>query len=86
MIEFLKGFLIYVIIWFVILFTILPIGVKVSKKTIKGNAPSAPENPPPTRPTLRTNRCSATDNVGNGRDQTGNQPLRTQPPATRVAS
>ena len=45
MIEFLKGFLIYVIIWFVILFTVLPIGVKVSKKTIKGNAPSAPETP-----------------------------------------
>lgn len=45
MIEFLKGFLIYVIIWFVILFTVLPIGVKVSKKTIKGNAPSAPEDP-----------------------------------------
>ena len=45
MIEFLKGFLIYVIIWFVILFTVLPIGVKVSKKTIKGNAPSAPSNP-----------------------------------------
>ena len=45
MIEFLKGFLIYIIIWFVILFTVLPIGVKVSKKTIKGNAPSAPSNP-----------------------------------------
>ena len=43
--EFLKGFLVYVIIWWIVLFTILPIGVKVSKKIEKGHAPSAPINP-----------------------------------------
>ena len=45
MIDFLKGFLIYVIIWWIVLFTILPINIHVPKKTIKGNAPSAPSNP-----------------------------------------
>ena len=45
MIEFFKGLLIYVIIWWIVIFTILPIGIHVPKKTIKGNAPSAPSNP-----------------------------------------
>ena len=45
MIEFLKGFLIYVIIWWIVIFTVLPIGVNIPKKVKKGNAPSAPSNP-----------------------------------------
>ena len=45
MIEFLKGFLIYVIIWWIVIFTILPIGIKKSKKLEKGHADGAPENP-----------------------------------------
>ena len=28
MVEFLKGFLIYVIIWWIVVFTILPIGIR----------------------------------------------------------
>jgi len=44
-IEFLKGFLIYVIIWWIVIFTVLPIGVNIPKKIKKGNAPSAPDNP-----------------------------------------
>ncbi|PPR32345.1 MAG: hypothetical protein CFH28_00023 [Alphaproteobacteria bacterium MarineAlpha6_Bin6] len=45
MIEFLKGFLIYVIIWWIVVFTILPIGVRKSDKTEKGHAEGAPDNP-----------------------------------------
>ena len=44
MIEFLKGFLIYVIIWWIVVFTILPIGVRKSDKTEKGHAEGAPDN------------------------------------------
>ena len=35
MIEFFKGLLIYVIIWWIVIFTILPIGIHIPKKTIK---------------------------------------------------
>ena len=45
MLVFLKGFLIYVIIWWIVLFTVLPIGIKIPKKSEKGHAPSAPSNP-----------------------------------------
>ena len=45
MIEFLKGFLIYMIIWWVIVFTILPIGIKKPNKAEKGHAEGAPQNP-----------------------------------------
>ena len=45
MIEFLKGFLIYVIIWWIVVFTILPIGVRKSDKTEKGHADGAPQHP-----------------------------------------
>jgi len=44
-IEFLKGFLIYMIIWWVIVFTILPIGIKKPNKAEKGHAEGAPQNP-----------------------------------------
>jgi len=43
--EFLKGFLIYVIIWWVVIFTMLPIGVKKPVKVEKGHAEGAPQNP-----------------------------------------
>ena len=45
MIEFLKGFLIYMIIWWVVIFTILPIGIRKSNKVEKGHAEGAPQNP-----------------------------------------
>ena len=45
MIEFFKGLLIYVIIWWIVIFTILPIGIHIPKKSVKGHAPSAPSNP-----------------------------------------
>ena len=45
MVVFLKGFLIYVIIWWIVLFTILPLGFSLPKKIKKGHAPSAPKNP-----------------------------------------
>ena len=45
MVEFLKGFLIYVIIWWVVVFTILPIGIKKPNKVAKGHAEGAPKNP-----------------------------------------
>ena len=45
MIEFLKGFLIYIIIWWIVVFTILPIGIRKQDKVEKGNAEGAPQNP-----------------------------------------
>ena len=45
MVEFLKGFLIYVIIWWIVIFTILPIGIKKPEKLEKGHAEGAPQNP-----------------------------------------
>ena len=45
MVEFLKGFLIYVIIWWLVVFTILQFGVKKPDKIEKGHADGAPQNP-----------------------------------------
>ena len=45
MIEFLKGFLIYIIIWWIVLFTILPIGIRKQDEVEKGHAEGAPQNP-----------------------------------------
>ena len=45
MVEFLKGFLIYVIIWWIVVFTILPIGIRKPDKVEKGHAEGAPQNP-----------------------------------------
>ena len=45
MVEFLKGFLIYVIIWWIVVFTILPIGIRKQDKVKKGHAEGAPQNP-----------------------------------------
>ena len=45
MVEFLKGFLIYVIIWWIVLFTILPLGIKKPDNVEKGHADGAPQNP-----------------------------------------
>ena len=45
MVEFLKGFLIYVIIWWIVVFTILPIGIVKPDKIEKGHAEGAPLNP-----------------------------------------
>jgi len=44
-IEFLKGFLIYIIIWWIDVFTILPIGIRKQDKVEKGHAEGAPQNP-----------------------------------------
>ena len=45
MVDFLKGFLIYVIIWWIVVFTILPIGIKKQDKIEKGHSDGAPQNP-----------------------------------------
>ena len=45
MAEFLKGVLIYVIIWWIVVFTILPIGIRKQDKVEKGHADGAPQNP-----------------------------------------
>ena len=45
MAEFLKGVLIYVIIWWIVVFTILPIGIRKPDKVEKGHAEGAPQNP-----------------------------------------
>jgi predicted secreted protein len=40
-----SGVFIYVLIWFVVLFTVLPWGVKIPENPEPGHAPSAPINP-----------------------------------------
>jgi predicted secreted protein len=40
-----SGVFIYVLIWFVVLFTVLPWGVKIPDNPEPGHAPSAPINP-----------------------------------------
>ena len=45
MVDFLKGFLIYVIIWWIVVFTILPIGIRKQDKIEKGHSDGAPQNP-----------------------------------------
>jgi len=44
-VDFLKGFLIYVIIWWIVVFTILPIGIRKQDKIEKGYSDGAPQNP-----------------------------------------
>tara|TARA_B100000949_G_scaffold94228_1_gene84056 strand:- start:648 stop:887 length:240 start_codon:yes stop_codon:yes gene_type:complete len=44
-VDFLKGFLIYVIIWWIVVFTILPIGIRKQDKIEKGHSDGAPQNP-----------------------------------------
>ena len=39
------GLMVYVIVWWLIWFMMLPIGVKVPETVEKGHAPSAPSNP-----------------------------------------
>lgn len=41
----LTAFFIYILIWWVMLFTVLPLGVVRSKSSGKGYDPGAPENP-----------------------------------------
>jgi len=43
--SFMTGLLLYVVIWVVILFMVLPWGVRIPDKVEKGHATSAPENP-----------------------------------------
>lgn len=39
------GLAVYFIVWWVVLFTVLPWGVRPADTPLPGNAPSAPENP-----------------------------------------
>ena len=39
------GLAVYFIVWWVVLFAVLPWGVRPSDTPLPGNAPSAPENP-----------------------------------------
>ena len=39
------GVMVYVILWWLVWFVMLPIGVKVPDEVEKGHAPSAPANP-----------------------------------------
>ena len=39
------GVMVYVILWWLVWFMMLPIGVKVPDEVEKGHAPSAPANP-----------------------------------------
>lgn len=39
------GLAVYFVVWWVVLFTVLPWGVRSADTPLPGNAPSAPENP-----------------------------------------
>ncbi len=39
------GILVYIVLWWLVLFTVLPWGIKVSENPETGFATSAPENP-----------------------------------------
>jgi predicted secreted protein len=39
------GIMIYIVIWFVVLFAVLPWGVRAPEKVEPGHAESAPDNP-----------------------------------------
>ncbi len=39
------GLMVFVILWWLVWFMVLPIGVKVPDEVEKGHAPSAPSNP-----------------------------------------
>jgi len=41
----LSGFFIYFLIWWIVLFTVLPWGIRVPDDPEPGHAPSAPANP-----------------------------------------
>jgi predicted secreted protein len=41
----LSGVFVYALIWFVVLFTVLPWGVRIPENPEPGHAPSAPVNP-----------------------------------------
>jgi predicted secreted protein len=41
----LSGVFVYALIWFVVLFTVLPWGVRIPEHPEPGHAPSAPVNP-----------------------------------------
>ncbi|WP_119458620.1 DUF1467 family protein [Rhodospirillaceae bacterium SYSU D60014] len=43
--NWLSGLFVYLIIWWVVLFTVLPWGVRVPEEPEEGHASSAPENP-----------------------------------------
>lgn len=43
--SFMTGFLLYVMIWVVVLFMVLPWGIRIPDQVQEGHATSAPENP-----------------------------------------
>lgn len=54
-----SGIAIYFIIWWTVLFAVLPWKIKQQKKVIKGNDPGAPENPMIKEKALATTILSA---------------------------
>ncbi|MFQ5467105.1 MAG: DUF1467 family protein [Kiloniellaceae bacterium] len=58
------GVMLYVIIWWVVVFAVLPWGVRVPDKTEPGHATSAPERPMLLRKALITTLISAVLWVG----------------------
>jgi len=58
------GLVVYVIIWWVVLFAVLPWGVRVPDKTEPGHATSAPERPMLWRKALITTAIAAVLWVG----------------------
>lgn len=43
--SYVSGAMVYFVIWWVVLFAVLPFGVQIDENTEKGFAPSAPKNP-----------------------------------------
>lgn len=49
-----SGIVLFVIVWWTVLFAVLPLGVRVPDKPLPGHATSAPENPQLLRKALIT--------------------------------
>lgn len=57
--DWFAGIVVYLITWWVVLFAVLPWGVRVPEKPEVGHAPSAPVNPQLGRKVLATTLISA---------------------------
>lgn len=53
------GIMVYVIVWWVVLFTVLPFGVKPAKDTGEGHMSGAPEKPKLVRKAIITSLIAA---------------------------
>ena len=57
--ELVSGIVVYILLWWWVLFMVLPFGAKAPETIEKGHAPSAPEKPPLLKKMLITSVVAA---------------------------